>query len=75
MSELDFTPWDMTDCLSIQAPILIPRKGCNSDLLPNSFSGILGYCRLQAGGSTILMRLDIKLYAGLLSRESIGVFG
>ena len=54
---------------------LIPRKGCNSDLLPNYFSGILGYCRLQAGGSTILMRLDIKLYAGLLSRESIGVFG
>ena len=67
------------DCLPLNTGThllsFIPRKGCNSDLLPNSFSGILGYCRLQAGGSTILMRLDIKLYAGLLSRESIGVFG
>lgn len=39
-----------------------------------TFSGILGYSRLQAVESTLLISLEIKLCAGLLSRDSIGVF-
>ena len=37
------------------------------------FSGILGYSRLEAVGSKVLVRLDINLCAGLLSRDSVGV--
>ena len=39
-----------------------------------AFSRILGYSWSEAVGSTILMRLNIKLCVGLLSRDSIGVF-
>ena len=38
-----------------------------------TFSGILGYSRLEAVGSKVLVRLDINLCAGLLSRDSVGV--
>ena len=38
-----------------------------------TFSGILVYRRLEVVGSKVLVRLDINLCAGLLSRNSVGV--
>ena len=41
--------------------------------LHSHFSGILVYRRLEVVGSKVLVRLDINLCAGLLSRNSVGV--
>ena len=38
-----------------------------------TFSEILGYSRLEVVGSKVLVRLDINLCAGLLSRDCVGV--
>ena len=38
-----------------------------------TFSGILGHSRLEAIGSKVLVRLDINLCVGLLSKDSVGV--
>ena len=38
-----------------------------------TFPGILGYIRLEAVGSKVLVHLDINLCARLLSKDSVGV--